>query len=217
MLTFDLTFVISMLTVILLMVVSVVLYVSYGFKRRLNICGKHVLVSGGSKGIGLEIANQCFRQGAKVTILARDENGLKEAVNYILKENSATGSSRESEIIYFPVDVANDLSTLEKIVSQAENQLGPIYGLFNIVGKAVCHRFLETPHEEFDSMMKVNYQSTVNCTRAVVTQMVKRKEGFVEITSSMAGLFGIYGFSAYSSSKFALLGFAQTLAMEVNN
>ncbi|XP_015788580.1 3-ketodihydrosphingosine reductase [Tetranychus urticae] len=209
---FDTTFVLNMLTAVLLIVVAVVLYVNYGFKRKANIKGKHVLISGGSKGIGLEVAAQCFQQGAKVTILARDENGLKEAKKYICSKSE---EKRDSEVIYFPVNVSKDYELLETIIQKAEDELGPIYGLFNIVGKAVCYRFLETPLNDFDDMIKVNYQSTVNCTRAVLKKMVTRNEGFIEITSSMAGLFGIYGFSAYSASKFALLGFAQTLAMEM--
>lgn len=180
--------------------------------KKIDLRGKHVVVSGGSKGIGKELASQCYQRGAKVTILARDEKVLQEATEYIVQNDP----SRRGEIHYFSIDVSKDYETVLETFKLAEEKLGPIDGLFNVVGKAVCSRFLETPLEEFDNMMAVNYFSAINCTRAATTLMVKRNSGFIELTSSLAGVFGVYGLAAYSASKFALVGLAEAIAMEVS-
>lgn len=178
--------------------------------------GRHVVVSGGSKGIGREVALKCFKSGAKVTILARDKRALDQAKDYIIEQSKSTDQSREDDIECFSVDVSGNYEALVDIFDRAEKNFGPIDGIFNIVGRAICSRFEESNMEDFNSMMSVNFFSAVNCTRAAVDRMIGRKQGFIQITSSMAGLMGIYGFSAYSSSKFALIGLAEALTMEVS-
>ncbi|XP_074601401.1 3-dehydrosphinganine reductase-like [Brevipalpus obovatus] len=175
--------------------------------------GRHVVVSGGSKGIGREVALKCFKAGAKVTILARDEHALEQAKEYMIEQSKLT--DRSDDIECFSVDVSGSYEALVDIFDQAEKNLGPIDGLFNIVGRAICSRFEESEVDDFNSMMSVNFFSAVNCSRAAVDKMINRKQGFIQLTSSMAGLMGIYGFTAYSSSKFALIGLAESLAMEL--
>lgn len=64
-------------------------------------------------------------------------------------------------------------------------------------------------------MMEINYLGSVMVTRAVVPSMIKKKSGRIVFVSSMAGQLGLFGYTAYSSSKFALRGFAESLQMEV--
>lgn len=181
--------------------------------NRIKLDGKHVIISGGSKGIGKELALLCFQRGAKVTILARNIDALQEAKEYLIKHVSQRNAD---DIRCFSIDVTESYEKVLETFKKAEHELGPIAGLFNIVGRAICYRFMETPIEDFHNMMMVNYYSAINCTRAAISLMIERKSGFIELTSSLAGLFGVYGLGAYSASKFALVGLAETLAMEVS-
>lgn len=66
-------------------------------------------------------------------------------------------------------------------------------------------------------MLNVNYLGSVNMTRAVLPSMMQQKNGTIIFVSSIAGLMGLFGYTAYSASKFALLGLAESLQMEVCN
>jgi 3-ketodihydrosphingosine reductase len=182
-------------------------------RKTIEIKDKHVLITGASKGIGKELALLCFQMGSRVSLLARDKQCLEEAREYILSHSGP--DANEDRIKIYSVDVAKDYLELCKAVQNLESSLGPVFVLFNLVGKATSLRFEDTPIEEFQSMINVNYLSTVNSIKAVLPTMMSRKEGLIEITSSIGGLLGIYGYTAYSASKFALLGLAESLAMEV--
>ncbi|HLT36972.1 MAG TPA: SDR family NAD(P)-dependent oxidoreductase, partial [Enhygromyxa sp.] len=74
---------------------------------------------------------------------------------------------------------------------------------------------LDTPPELFDEIMRVNYFGTVHVTRALLPGMIETGGGQIAIVSSLAGMIGIYGYSAYSASKFALVGFAECLRQDL--
>ncbi|RWS28983.1 3-ketodihydrosphingosine reductase-like protein [Leptotrombidium deliense] len=197
---------ISVLAVILISVYYALRSTSF------TLNGKHVLITGGSKGIGRCIAEECWKLGANVTLIARNEKDLQNAQQQII---ASTKSQNGQKINYFAIDICNNYELVEKTVREAESLSGPIFLLFNCAGNAISHRFDETPLEVFKQMIDVNYVGAVYCTKAVLPTMKTRKEGRIVFFSSVAGLVGIYGFSAYSASKFALVGFAQALLMEV--
>jgi 3-dehydrosphinganine reductase len=184
----------------------------YTAHESLSLEKKHVLITGGSKGIGKAMAVEALRMGANVTIFARDKEVLEEAKLDLLKKAPCPGKQK---VVAISVDISTDFYSLEKSVSDAESILGPVYLLINCAGTAVAHRFDETPVDEFKRMMEVNYLGTVYTTRAVLPSMKAQKEGVIVLFSSIAGLFGLYGYSAYAPSKFAVVGLAEVLAMEL--
>lgn len=89
--------------------------------------------------------------------------------------------------------------------------------LVNCAGLAKCATLEDTPAEDAHHMMNVNYFGTFYPTKYVIGQMRTAGDGIIVITSSQAGLLGIYGLGAYSASKFALRGLAESLAIEVSH
>lgn len=181
-------------------------------KKAPNLKGKHVLITGGSKGIGKSLAVQVIDQGANVTILARNKEALDETKMDLLKRCTASGKQK---VLVYSVDVGGDYNDVERVVGEAESVLGPIFLLVCCAGNAISLTFDETNIENFHRMMNVNYFGSVNLVKAVLPSMKARNEGHIVLFSSVAGLFGVYGFAAYCAAKFAIVGLAQSLSMEV--
>ncbi|CAL1286037.1 unnamed protein product [Larinioides sclopetarius] len=193
-----------------LAVIFVAASLFYRKRRTFNLKNDHCLVTGGSSGIGLAIAIQAAKMGANVTIVARSQERLDAAKDQIYSEVQ----SSQQKVLTFSADVFKD-TNLKDIVKEVEKQAGPITILINCAGTSLCSRFEETPLEDFKKMLDVNFLGSINMTQAVVPFMKERKNGHIAFVSSLAGLIGIYGYSAYSGSKFALLGAAEALQMEV--
>lgn len=163
---------------------------------------KHVLVTGGSSGIGLATARGVLARGGRVTIVARRPKELEEA-----------RLSLGERAMALAVDVANEVEVAEKLGAHAAAH--PVDMLVNNAGVVMPGRFLELEARQFRWMMDINYFGSVNCCRALLPGMVARKSGHVLNVSSMAGAIGIYGYTAYSATKFALVGFSQCLRAEM--
>lgn len=171
----------------------------------------HVLITGGSSGIGKAIAIELVKYGFSITLLARNQEKLNEAkfeIEKLLKfENQ--------KISVMSVDVSKDYTDVENVMKKAEEINGPVKMLFNCAGTSIPGRFEDLPINSFKELMDLNYLGSVFVTRAVISSMKKEKQGIIVFTSSQAGQLGICGFTAYSASKFALRGFAESLQMEV--
>uniref|UniRef100_A0A915NCV6 Uncharacterized protein n=1 Tax=Meloidogyne floridensis TaxID=298350 RepID=A0A915NCV6_9BILA len=100
---------------------------------------------------------------------------------------------------------------IEKIIVDS----GPIDLLINNAGTCIQNAFDELPEDAFEKQMKTNYFSAVYMTRAVLPQMKERRCGHISFVSSAAGQCAIWGYSAYSPSKFAVRAFADVLYMEL--
>ncbi|GFY47173.1 3-dehydrosphinganine reductase TSC10B [Trichonephila inaurata madagascariensis] len=181
-------------------------------KRTYDLKNEHCVVTGGSSGIGLAIAIQSAKMGANVTIIARSKARLQAAKDEI----STVIKNSQQKVLTFSVDLSKD-PNLKDIVKEAEDNAGPITMLINCAGTSICHRFEETPIEEFRRMLDINFLGSINMTQAVLPYMKERKFGRIGFVSSIAGLVGIYGYSAYSGSKYAILGAAEALNMEVQS
>ncbi|GFU45781.1 3-ketodihydrosphingosine reductase [Nephila pilipes] len=195
-----------------IILICVALYLFFREKKTIDLTNEHCVVTGGSSGIGLAIAIHSAKMGANVTIIARSKIRLqaaKEEICSVIKNS-------QQKVLTFSVDLSKDYN-LKEIVKEAENQAGPITLLINCAGTSVCHRFEETSLEEFRKLLDINFLGSINMTQAVLPFMKERKFGRIAFISSVAGLVGIYGYSAYSGSKFAVLGAAEALQMEVKS
>ncbi|ESO98337.1 hypothetical protein LOTGIDRAFT_213963 [Lottia gigantea] len=180
--------------------------------KPLNLTGAHVLVTGGSSGIGKALAINVAKQGANVTLLARNKNKLQEAKVEVEKHfiNKDTQS-----IICISVDISKEYEPVEKAVKQAEEKFGAVRLLINCAGTSIAGVFEELPVTEFKRMLDINYLGSVYVTRAVIPTMKKEHKGRIVFVSSQAGQLGLFGYTAYSASKFALRGLSEALQMEL--
>ncbi|KAJ7338464.1 hypothetical protein JRQ81_012334 [Phrynocephalus forsythii] len=179
--------------------------------KPLSLSGAHVVVTGGSSGIGKSIAIECFKQGAFITLIARNENRLLKA-----KQEIEKFSVNDKQVVHtVSVDVSKDCAYVEKVLKQAQEKLGPVDMLINCAGTSVNAKFEDLDTSRFEQLMAVNYLGSVYPTRAVITTMKERRLGRIVFVSSQAGQVGLFGYTAYSATKFALRGLAEALQMEV--
>ncbi|XP_034249989.1 3-ketodihydrosphingosine reductase [Thrips palmi] len=179
-------------------------------QRPHSISGKHIVVTGGSSGIGKSVAISAAKRGAHVTIIARNTKRLEETTQEITK--AVVDSSQKVQ--YLSLDLSSDYAAVEKALWTLEEETAPIYMLVNCAGGAVCGKLEDTSANDIQNQLSMNFVGTVFPTKALIARMKSRGEGVVVVTGSVASLFGIYGFSIYSSTKFALRGFAEALHME---
>jgi 3-dehydrosphinganine reductase len=164
---------------------------------------KTVVITGGSSGIGLSLAEQLAGLSARVVLVARRPALLDEARAKILARHS--GASVKT----VPLDISDEEATLRAMNDLADAE--PIDVLVNNAGVVMPGRFLDLPMKEFRQMMDVNYFGMVHMCKAVLPRMTARSTGHVVNVSSLAGVMGIYGYTAYAASKFAVVGFSQAL------
>jgi len=179
--------------------------------KRLSLKDRHIVVTGGSSGIGKAIAVLAAKEGANVTLLARNKEKLLAASQEVKAANEAV------QVRVAAVDVASaGEDGIVDAVRASSADLGPVYVLVNSAGTSSAASFQDTKAEEFRRLMDINYFGTVNATRALLPSMLNASRGgSVVLVSSQAGMLGLYGYSAYSASKFALRGLAEALAMEL--
>ncbi|XP_010226824.1 PREDICTED: 3-ketodihydrosphingosine reductase [Tinamus guttatus] len=168
-------------------------------------------VTGGSSGIGKCIAIECYKQGAFITLIARDENKLLQTK----KEIEKYSVNDKQVVLCISVDVSKDYELVENVLKQAQEKLGPVDLLVNCAGTSVTGKFEDIEVNSFERLMGVNYLGSVYPSRAVISTMKERRMGRIVFVSSQAGQLGLFGYTAYSPTKFALRGLAEALQMEV--
>lgn len=174
--------------------------------------GAHVLVTGGSSGIGKAIAIEAAKRGANITLLARNERRLAEAQSVVSKHFK---NQSNQTVRCVSVDIANNYEEVERSIHKAEGILGPVDVLINSAGYGHSIKFEDMSIDQIKGMMDLNYFGSVYVTRSVIKQMKERKKGRIVFVSSQAGQLGLFGYTSYSASKFALRGLAEALQMEV--
>jgi len=168
---------------------------------------KNVFISGGSSGIGLALAKQFSTLGADVTILARDKAKLSLAVKQI-KQYQKNKGQRISSI---SADI-RDFQLLSKAYKPIKT---PVDILINSAGITYPGRFLELAPDIFSDVIRTNYLGTVYLTKLITPGMVEKRTGTIVNISSLAGLVGIFGYTAYTPSKYAIRGFSYCLRSEL--
>jgi len=172
--------------------------------------GKNVLITGGSSGIGLALAKQLANKGANVCILARHVEQLQKAH----LEIQAHCVEASQQITYISADLT-DFERLSVILNDFFTRNPSPDVLINSAGAAHPGDFKDLDLQIFHWLMNINYFGTVNITKLIFHKMIDRGEGIIVNISSMAGFLGVYGYTAYSGSKFAVRGFSDALRAEL--
>ncbi|HEX3881223.1 MAG TPA: SDR family oxidoreductase [Stellaceae bacterium] len=170
----------------------------------------HAIVTGGSSGIGLALARLLAREAMDITLIARDEARLAAAL--ALLEDGRKHPFQSFRAISADL---SDPDEAEQSVATAIAQLGPPELLVTSAGVARPGYFDELARDVFEEAMRVNYFGTLDAIRAAAPEMRARRRGRIVLISSGAGLVGIYGYTAYAASKFALRGLAEALRAEL--
>ncbi|MCJ8163551.1 3-ketoacyl-ACP reductase [Pontibacter sp. E15-1] len=171
-----------------------------------SLAGKVALVTGAGKGIGRAVAVALAKEGVHVGLLARTESQLQE----VAQEITALGV----KAAIATADVAN-IEEVNQAASRIKEQLGPIDILINNAGTGSFGKFLELEPEAWENIIKVNLMGVYYTTRAVLPDMISRATGDIINISSTAGQRGAAVTSAYSASKFAVMGLTESLMQEV--
>ena len=171
-----------------------------------SLQGKVALVTGAGKGIGRAVALALATEGVNVGLLARTDSDLPS-----LAAEIATHGVKTCSVV---VDVA-DRAAMEAAAAQIAQELGPVDILINNAGIGHFAKFMEMEPAQWEHIIQVNLMGTYYATRAVLPDMIARQTGDIINISSTAGQRGAAGTSAYSASKFAVLGLTESLMQEV--
>ncbi|WEX88179.1 SDR family oxidoreductase [Sinorhizobium garamanticum] len=169
----------------------------------------HVIITGGSSGIGLALASVYASRGARLSLIARSRDLLDQAKEMLVSEHGAMAGDIHVEA----ADVARE-EEIETAIRRCTETFGPCDILVTSAGIVEPAPFEEQQSTIFRRQIETNLCGTVHAVRAVYPEMKRRRSGRIMMISSGAGLIGIHGYTAYSASKFALHGFAQALRSE---
>lgn len=167
----------------------------------MKLHGKHVLVTGGSRGIGERMARECAARGAKVTIVARNGEALQRVA-------ASIGGS------YVVVDLSDD-HDVDTLISRVEDLYGSIDVLINNAGLETTTAFAVEDEREIRTVARVNLEVPMLLTRHVLPGMLARGIGHVVFVSSLAGTAGFPGMSVYGATKAGVLNFVNGLQREL--
>ncbi|MDR9394121.1 MAG: 3-oxoacyl-ACP reductase FabG [Roseovarius sp.] len=173
-----------------------------------SIKGKSVIVTGGSKGIGLGIARVFSKQGAKVTVASRGKEAGEAAVDHL---NSVGGDARWTEC-----DVS-DWGSVQDMINGAVAAQGGLDILCANAGVFPQTKMVDMDVDEWDKVLATNLRSSFLAVKAAIPQFEKAGKGRVVLTSSITGpVTGFPGWTHYGASKSGQLGFLKTAAMELS-
>ncbi|MBO0854364.1 MAG: SDR family oxidoreductase [Nocardia sp.] len=168
--------------------------------------GRHIVITGGSSGLGLEIAHQLAPRGVRLTLVARNTAKLDAA-------RAEIGDKHPGALVEtLSVDVS-DQAALDAAFSELA-AAGPIDVLVNSAGILREGYFEDLTDDDFRAVMDVNLFGTINAARAVLPHL-KASRGQVVNIASVAGLTGVFGYTPYCASKHALVGFTDALRYEL--
>ena len=166
-----------------------------------------VFVTGGSGGIGSEICREFAKTGYPVAIgYSCNENGAKALAESI---NAQHGTA-----IAVHCDIADNQSVVNA-VNEIENRLGAVEILVNNAGVANINLFTDLSDDEIVNLVNINLVGAMRCAKAVLPEMVRRKQGKIINISSVWGEVGASCEVVYSASKAGIIGFTKALAKEV--
>ncbi len=173
----------------------------------LTLDGKVVVITGAGSGIGRALALRAARQGAILAISDWDEVGLVETAQQVQ-------TSTHQVVRTDKIDV-RDRAAVAAYAASVREELGRVNVLVNNAGVALHGDFEETSYEDFEWVMDVDFWGVVQGTKEFLPHLIESGDGHVVNVSSLFGLLGMPGQTAYNSAKFAVRGFTEALRQEM--
>ena len=170
------------------------------------IPGQVALITGASRGIGLAIARRLGKMGARVSICARDQANLEEAVSGLRAEGS--------DVLATAADVTRE-DQISTLVRNTQQNLGPIDILVNNAGIGIFGPFLQQSEADWDAVINTNLKSVFLMSLAVAPEMIQRKTGQIINIGSLAGKNTFANGAIYCASKWGLLGLTGCMAEDL--
>lgn len=167
----------------------------------MRLRNKVALITGAAKGIGFATAKRFTEEGAKVMLADLNEGAVMEAV----------GQLKNAEPYVLNV---TDRASIQRAVDDTIAKHQRIDILINNAGITQDARLVKMTEEQFDAVIDVNLKGVFNCTQLVVPHMLEAKKGAIVNASSVVGIYGNFGQTNYSATKFGVIGFTKTWARE---
>ncbi|MDD5888486.1 MAG: 3-oxoacyl-ACP reductase FabG [bacterium] len=168
--------------------------------------GKVAIITGGTRGIGLETVKLFKENHAEVILFGSKKESVDKALAILAEENIKVGG-------YYPN--LNDVKEVEETVEKIIQEYGKIDILVNNAGISANKKIENTTYEEFEKIINLNVNAIFNMTKAVVPYMRKNGGGVILNTSSMVSIYGQPSGVGYPTSKFAVNGLTKSLAREL--
>jgi len=176
-----------------------------------DLNGKNVVVTGGSYGIGEEIARALLKEGANVFTIARNKEKLDASVEGLQKD------ARPNRTIKGYAGDVGDWPVISKVIEQIASENGGIDAVINNAGIYIPDYFEKQDVEVFERTDRTNYLGSVFTTKAALPFLLKNKKSAVVFVSSAAGLKGIFGYASYSPTKAAVLSLSEAVSQELKD
>lgn len=169
---------------------------------------RNVIVTGASRGLGLEIATTLAASGYRVLAIARSES---EPLRQLM---AAVARPGRGAVQFHPFDLL-ETQAIPQLVASLRKEVGPLYGLINNAGLGTAGVLAMMRDEQIETLIRLNTLSPLVLTKYVVRSMMSERSGRIVNISSIVAATGYHGLSAYSATKAALIGFTRSLAREV--
>jgi 3-oxoacyl-[acyl-carrier protein] reductase len=169
---------------------------------------RNVIVTGGSRGLGLGIVRKLSAEGYRVIVIARKQN------SDLCSVMEGVGSGAPGSVCFVPFDLA-EIDGLCQLVSSLRNDYGAIYGLVNNAGISFEGVLALMSATQIEQLVKINTLSPIVLTKQVVRCMMADGGGRIVNVASIAAFTGYSGLAVYGATKASLVGFARSLAREV--
>lgn len=167
---------------------------------------RHVIVTGGGRGIGAAIAMSLASVGARVTIMGRTASDLHAHVDKMMSETHIEAQGIVCDV--------TQLNSVDTAFGMALDSFGTPYALINNAGQGTSSSFTDTSLQDWENSLRLNLTGTFLCTQQVLSSMIDAKEGRIVNIVSTAGLKGYSHTSAYCAAKHGAIGLTKSLALE---
>lgn len=170
---------------------------------------KQVYLVGGSSGIGLAMAEKLVRAGAHLVLFSRNETLLQKVKHELIVSRVC----EQQRVDYRVLDVANH-EAVDHVMAESVKVLGVPDVLINCAGRALPDHVENIQYDQFEETFRINLFGIRNTVHALLPHM-KKRGGLIINTASLAGLIGVFGYSDYCASKFAIIGYSEALRSEL--
>lgn len=189
------------------------LVLSRAIRRRpsRDLADQVVLITGGSRGLGLALAEAFGRRGARIVLAARSAEDLEQARSLLVRRRAVAG---EDDVLTVTADLRRS-EDAERLIAEATNRFGRVDILVNNAGIITVGPVEHQAIRDFHEVMDANFFSGVHCTLSLLPRMLQRRSGTIVNIASIGGKVAVPHLLPYTASKFAAVGFSEGLHAEL--